>query len=183
VNLKVLHLSYCYNYITNIGFDSLSTTTLINLTDLYFHYCENIYDSIVIKMSEYFINLQVFSIVEKDFDDNNNDDDYDEYYDIGDEHHITDESIIAITKNCKNLNELYIQNCFHLKDIGCESIAENCLKLKYLTLYHINKITESCITKIIEKCPKLKELNIAACKNISNYFIDYLKKYIYCFIE
>jgi hypothetical protein len=134
----------------------LLTPTLKNLTELYFACCYDIKNSNVIEMSKYFLNLQVFSII-------NN-------------YNIKDESIISITKSCINLNKLCINCCEKIKNYGFESIT-NCLKLKYLTITHNKNITESCITKIIKNCVKLKELKIHDCKNISGeYFIEYLKK-------
>jgi hypothetical protein len=142
---------------TDIGFNALLTTALKNLTELCFKNYNNLKNSNVIKMSEHFSNLQVFSISFNDI--------------------ITDESIIAITKNCKNLIKLCI-DCENLTNISFESIANHCLKLKYLTISaNKNNNNETCLTKIIKNCVKLKELQINSIHNIPyKDFIENLKK-------
>jgi hypothetical protein len=105
-------------------------------------------------MSKYFSNLQVFGI-------------------IGNKN-LTDKSIIAITKNCNNLNTLIIECCKNITNIGYASI-KNCLKLKFLTISYHN-ITQSCLTNIIKTCLKLKELNIIDHCLLDEYFIKNLKK-------
>jgi hypothetical protein len=153
LNLKVLKM-YCCLRITNIGFNALSTTSLKNLIELYFHGCNNLNDSNVMEMSKYFSNLQVLSL-------NSN-------------QNLTDESIIAITSNCKNLNTIIIDYCQNITNIGFESIT-NCLKLKFLTICNHN-ITESCLRNIIKNCLKLKKLIICDYSdNLDKYFIECLK--------
>jgi hypothetical protein len=106
-------------------------------------------------MSKYFLNLQVFSIIH-----NKN---------------ITDNSIIAITKNRKNLNGLIIEGCKKITNIGFESIA-NCFKLKFLTISNHN-ITKLCLINVIKNCLKLKKLIIRDFSdNLDDYFINILKK-------
>jgi hypothetical protein len=175
LNLKVLGMFECTD-ITDIGFNSLLTTTLKNLTEIYFECCDNLKDLNVIKMSKYFSNLQVFSIVYYNFFYIN-----DVYYgnDEVDENseNITDESIIAITKNCKNLTELCLKNYESITNIGFESIAKYCLKLKYLTItYNDDTNLEVYLTKIIKKCLKLKELNISSYYPLTNLNVENLKK-------
>jgi hypothetical protein len=152
LNLNVLNIYHC-EMITNIGFNALFNK---NLTELYFHGCDNLNDSNVMEMSTYFSNLQVFSI---NFQKN-----------------LTDKSIIAITKNCKYLNTLIIDCCKNITNIGFESIAINCFNLKILSISNDN-ITESCLTNIIKNCLKLKKLTILDySNNIDEYFIKNLIK-------
>jgi hypothetical protein len=156
LNLNVLNIYDC-SMITNIGFNALSTTSLLKkLTELYFYDCDNLNDSNVIKMSEYFSNLQVLSL-------NSN-------------QNFTDKSIIAITKNCKYLNTLIIDSCKKITNIGFESIAIYCFNLKFLSIEENINITEACLTKIINNCLKLNELTIDYCHNITKNFTEYLKK-------
>ena len=83
---------------------------------------------------------------------------------------ITDESIIAITKNCINLNKLHIDNCENIKENSFESIAINCKNLKYLYIQINEHLYETEIIKIIKNCLKLKEIKIKNCSKISKKF-------------
>jgi hypothetical protein len=157
LNLNVLNITTndrC-ELITYIGFNALSTTLLQNLTELYFPHCDKFNDSNVIEMSKYLTNLQVLSIIR-----NKN---------------LADESIIAITKNCKNLNTLIIEDCKNITNIGFESI-KNCLKLKFITISNYN-ISKLCLINIIIHCLKLKKLIIRDFSdNLDDSFIEILKK-------
>lgn len=48
--------------------------------------------------------------------------------------HVTDDVIICISKNCKNLQELSLTSCKNVTDIGVVSLRD--LKLKGLSLAH-----------------------------------------------
>jgi hypothetical protein len=49
--------------ITDIGFNGLLTTTLKNLTELYFVFCKNLNDPNVIEMPKYFLNFYKFLVL------------------------------------------------------------------------------------------------------------------------
>ena len=106
----------------------------------------------------------------------------------------TDEDILVVAKNCKNLESLYlidcdrisdlafgvllksckrlktlnICNCRQLKDVSFKAIASNCKGIVNLDLGNCCNITDEAITDIGSTCKNLESLDLFGCRQITD---------------
>lgn len=88
------------------------------------------------------------------------------YINIQDCPNITNQSIIAIAKECLVLRSLILSGC-KLTDSAIEQLATHSTRLKHLYLDDCAAITNRAVIKIANNLPDLLSLSIRNCKNIT----------------
>ncbi|KAJ3127756.1 hypothetical protein HK098_005873 [Nowakowskiella sp. JEL0407] len=76
---------------------------------------------------------------------------------------VTNQSIDAVVKNCKNLQKLGLRRCVNLSDDAVISVAENCDELHTLDLSESTRFTFKAVVKLGVGCTKLKVLDLSYC--------------------
>ncbi|XP_044001390.1 uncharacterized protein LOC122847648 isoform X2 [Aphidius gifuensis] len=95
---------------------------------------------------------------------------------------LSEESIIAISNNCKKLKRLEIPDCTIKPAIDDEplsfpSVLDELSKLQYLehlNLHSLDNLEDSTIIAIANNCKNLKSLNIENCKSLTETALDAL---------
>lgn len=78
---------------------------------------------------------------------------------------ITDESIKVLSSNCRQLEDISLDDCHRLTDEACLQMAKNCSKLTSLNLASCN-ITDRSLEAIGQGCQDLKLIDISNCNSI-----------------
>lgn len=88
---------------------------------------------------------------------------------------VTDSSMETFSKNCRNLEEINLDDCKQLTDETCKSLATNCRKLAHLNIASCG-VTDKSLEAIGKGCKNLKHINISNCNKITPAGIDSLAK-------
>jgi len=82
---------------------------------------------------------------------------------------ITDDSIISLSKHCKDLSAWYLFGCRNITDLSVISIAKNTTKILYLN--QCTSITDASVMTIAIHCSaELTCLNLSHCNKISTRY-------------
>ena len=73
---------------------------------------------------------------------------------------VTDEALIAISQQCRNLFKMNIFGCFLVSDHGVRALASRCHGLQVLNLGSCTALTDEAIVAVGTHCPQLLELNL-----------------------
>lgn len=79
---------------------------------------------------------------------------------------INDNFIYKITKNCKKIRELILDDCFGITFVGLRELS-NLNLLESLSLCNLDKVDDVAITQITKKCTKIKKLVLDECTGIT----------------
>jgi hypothetical protein len=90
---------------------------------------------------------------------------------------VSDHFFLVLGETCKFMEELYVENCRHITNVGLSCIANSLLKLKTFSISGSNTITDFSIMMIARNCTKLNNVNLSGNKKITELsaaeFIQY----------
>ena len=81
---------------------------------------------------------------------------------------LTDVSIKAIAKYCKDLTHLDVSMCNNLTDASITAIAQNCPSFTYLDVSGCSNLTSTSIIEIAKHCTRLTYLSVDSCMNLTD---------------
>ena len=81
---------------------------------------------------------------------------------------LTDVSIKAIAKYCKDLTHLDVSMCDNLTDASITAIAQNGPSLTYLDVSWCSNLTSTSIIEIAKHCTRLTYLSVDSCMNLTD---------------
>ncbi|OQR81567.1 hypothetical protein THRCLA_11612, partial [Thraustotheca clavata] len=82
--------------------------------------------------------------------------------------HLTDASIIALAKTCRNLKSLIINQCGLITDTSIE-VLEQCMNLRELSLNECGKLTDDSLLVIARAHPRLTRLEVSFCIQFGDF--------------
>ncbi|XP_014457525.1 F-box/LRR-repeat protein 2 isoform X2 [Alligator mississippiensis] len=81
-------------------------------------------------------------------------------------HEITDSSLVAIARGCRNLEHLSLSHCGNLTDGGFMEAASYLRRLQRLNISGCNQLTYQTLLAIGKECTQLKNLDVSMCSGI-----------------
>lgn len=90
---------------------------------------------------------------------------------------ISDNIIIAMTKNNPSLKYLNLSGCWNITDVSLNYISTKCLSLEVLDLSATFNIHDEGIINIIKQCKSLHTINLQLCSEITDESIIEISKY------
>lgn len=80
---------------------------------------------------------------------------------------ITDQTLVAITQNCPDLQNLVLLDCSNLTDESLIQIGANCTKLKKLVVQACPGMTDEGVATFVQNCRYLKHLQVDRCLRLT----------------
>ncbi|XP_044001519.1 uncharacterized protein LOC122847732 [Aphidius gifuensis] len=160
VNLEYIELSMDYEYSVDLATKRLSI--MPDLANTFVEYCKNLKHLKITSNNE--MNTALKKLTElKNLEC---------LILMGDFSLLTEESIIAISNNCKKLKRLEIDECMINDDESypCPSALNELSKLQYLEHLHLGTtldLEDSAIIAIANNCKNLKSLGIRGCMDLT----------------
>ncbi|KAH9157475.1 hypothetical protein AeRB84_000674 [Aphanomyces euteiches] len=90
-----------------------------------------------------------------------------ELLDLSDIHHLTDESLKAISKTCSNLKAIYLTRCSLITDMGIEYL-EKCQDVREIIVNYCGKLTDDSLMSIATHM-RLTRVEAAFCLQFSAF--------------
>lgn len=81
---------------------------------------------------------------------------------------ITDDSIINLAQNCKQLESIYLSECAKITDDSIIAIVKHCHNIDTIIIPHCYNITDNSLKAIGKNAKNLIQLDIAECYNITD---------------
>ena len=81
---------------------------------------------------------------------------------------ITDQDIIVLTSQCKELNFINLSYCVGITDESMIAIAQNCVELYWISLTGCTNITDRGINALADGCPDLEVVYLSECNKITD---------------
>ncbi|XP_044020845.1 uncharacterized protein LOC122860852 [Aphidius gifuensis] len=161
VNLEYIDLSMDFEYSCVYNFSPKVLSIMPHLANTIVEYCKNLkhfritsnktIDTVLKKLTE-LKNLECLIL-------------------YGNFRLLEEESIIAISNNCKKLKRLEIDNCTINDDesVACPSALDELSKLQYLEHLHLDTLNleDSAIIAIANNCKNLKSLGVRGCTDLT----------------
>jgi hypothetical protein len=88
--------------------------------------------------------------------------------------HVTDASLIALSRKCKHLQTIEIIDCPTITDQGIVHIASNCPDLTFVTLQNCG-IGDRSVQELARKCPKLTYVDLTGCTQVTDIALQELE--------
>jgi len=88
--------------------------------------------------------------------------------------HSTDQAIISLASNCRDLVTLECAGLHHLTDAGFQALSKNCIQLSRMDLDECVLITDSTLSSLSSHCPSLTSLSLSHCELITDDGIKHL---------
>lgn len=74
---------------------------------------------------------------------------------------ITDRALIALSKNCPNMQFLNLYGCRKITDFGTDALTLTYTQLRFLSLAGCEKLTAKSVIKLAEKNPELRVFDVS----------------------
>ena len=81
---------------------------------------------------------------------------------------VTDDIVIAISKNWPELTSVDLRMCRRITDTAVLSLAENCRGLTVISLDSCPKITDRAVIALATNCAGMTNINLSYCSSITN---------------
>lgn len=81
---------------------------------------------------------------------------------------ITDASLFAMARHCRQLEELKLSSCNKISDVGVEMLVSSCVNLRELDLNNCGFVTDRGVSAVGTFGKRLERLNLSWCMNITD---------------
>ena len=82
--------------------------------------------------------------------------------------------MVKIGENCPDMEELDLEDCKAVTDVGIMAIADGCTNLKNLKINRCKKVTNKGMIAPSENCRKLEELDVWHCPKLTDIRVEKL---------
>ncbi|XP_002736348.1 F-box/LRR-repeat protein 17-like [Saccoglossus kowalevskii] len=96
------------------------------------------------------------------------------YLNVSDCRKVTDNGVVAMARQCPNLQELVAIRCTQLTVLSYSAIGEYCHKLHCINVSGNKTFSNECLKKIAMGCPDLTEIRLNSCINVDDDGIETL---------
>ncbi|KAH0619552.1 hypothetical protein JD844_000271, partial [Phrynosoma platyrhinos] len=91
---------------------------------------------------------------------------------------ITDNSLLAIARNCRSLEHLSLSHCVNLTDKGFVEAAGWLHRLQHLVVSGCNQLTPRTLKAVGQECQQLKGLDVSMCSKISMTDVEHFQSHL-----
>lgn len=81
---------------------------------------------------------------------------------------ITDATLFALAKHCRNLEEVKLSSCSEITDVGVERLLRSCIYLRELDLNNCPLVMDRGVSAVGMHGKRLRRLNLSWCMNITD---------------
>lgn len=81
---------------------------------------------------------------------------------------ITDATLFALAKHCRNLEEVKLSSCSEITDVGVERLLSSCIYLRELDLNNCPLVMDRGVSAAGMHGKRLRRLNLSWCMNITD---------------
>ena len=81
---------------------------------------------------------------------------------------MTDQCVMNVIHQCRNLKGLDISRCTSLTDAGVIALGAGCGQLQSINLADCSSVTDAGVTALVAGCGQLQSINLGGCRNVTD---------------